>query len=1099
MATYTVTNLNGDGAGSLREAIDLANANAGLDDIVFQVGLTGTIDLSTGVTTGELALTDDVTINGDTNGDQKADITISGNGASRIFNTGNQYSSADVVLRSLTMTNGYAEFQGGAVFFGGGSLNIVDSTISNCTTAGTGGGLYADYTTVTISNSLITGNAASGKGGGITNYGGNTTILNSTIHGNQAGGAGGGIYKNGGEDVLGSGNTGDLVIVNCTITNNTSAGGAGGLVAGGEETIANTVIAGNLNAGNPLDVLGTLEIANNNIFGGTATVTSGTGNQFNITNTGLGALADNGGPVLTRSIVAADSVLVNAGSNAAAAGLTLDANGAPRIVAGTVDVGATEFQPLILVTTADDVVNASDGETSLREAITQANANGNANVIKFAAGLAGGTLVLTGGQLSINNDVTIDGDINGDDKADIAISGNNASRIFNIVTATTDVDLLSLTLTNGRGGEGGAVRANGISSLDIVDTTIMNSVSTNRGGGLFTNYATLTMTNSLVAGNTAATYGGGSYLRVTTATLTNSTIHGNAAAISGGGISTSYSTLNLNNNTITANRADSDGNGSGAGGGIEIFGTTVNAVNSVVGDNLLGTGAVESDVSGTLALATNSVFGTAATITTNNGSQTGVADLGLGALLDNGGTVLTRSPLDGSVLIGFGSNGGLPLDVSDVDNDGDTAEFLPQDGRGGLRIVGGTVDAGAVEQIVDETIGGTAAADTILGGLGNDILRGRGGGDTLDGGGGTNDTADYSEATGTGVTVNLSLGGPQLISATEGSDTLIGLENIIGSGLADNLTGNGQANRLDGRAGVDTMAGGGGADTYVVDTQSDILTEAPSADADIVLTALGNYSLFAIANVERITFTGAGNFVGRGNGLDNRIQGGLGNDRFVADQGGADRYFGDLGTTDTMDFRLSATGAVVNLGTGVHGGAAAGDLFSSIEYFFGSDTAGDNLVGDGFNNRFDGYGGADILLGAGGTDTLNGGNGDDEISGGSGLDFLRGEAGADDFNYSAVSNSGPTSGARDRILDFEAGIDDIDVTSIDAIAATGANDAFTAFIGNAAFTAEGQIRAFQAGANTVIEFNTTGTTGAEMQIQLNNFTAATLSFGDFIA
>jgi hypothetical protein len=1102
MATFTVTTTNDSGAGSLRQAVLDANAAAGADDIVFAAGLGGqTITL----TTGELELTGELTIDGDVNGDNKADITISGNNASRIFSV---ESGANADVLSLTLTNGFVDASQGAGIYArsGSTLDIADTTIRNCTIfaefpgdQANGGGI-ASRGTLTVTNSTITGNSGQTGGGVYTT--GDATFVNATISGNIAqdiqgtGGFGGGIEANGGT----------LTVLNSTVTGNTASYDGGGIsLAGATATLTNSVVAANIAIASPDDITGPGLTARNSFFGTNVTIDTDLGGNINNGgDPGLGALQDNGGTVQTHNINPG-SQLLNAGDSAAPGLPATDANGGDRKVGAAVDIGATEFQ--FRVTTAADEAfgggslaaeTADGGGLSLREALGLANANADADRIGFAASLAGQTLVLTGGQLSINNDVAIDGDTNGDDKADITISGNSASRIFNIVTATTDVDLLSLTLTNGRGGDGGAVRANGISSLDIVDTTIMNSVSTNRGGGLFANYATLTMTNSLVAGNTAAIFGGGSYLRVTTATLTNSTIHGNAAADSGGGISTNYSTLNLNNSTITANRADSDGNGSGVGGGIEIFGATVNAVNSVVGDNLVGTGAVEGDVSGTLALATNSVFGTATTITTNNGSQTGVADLGLGALLDNGGTVLTRSALDGSVLIGFGSSGGLPLDVSDIDNDGDTAEPLPQDGRGGLRIVGGTVDAGAVEQIVDETIGGTAGADTILGGLGNDILRGRGGDDTLDGGGGNNDTVDYSEAT-DAVAVDLSLGGAQLISASQGSDTILNVENITGTGLADTLTGNGQSNRLDGRAGIDTMAGGAGADFYVVDTQSDILIEAAGPDADTVLTTLANYSLFAIANVERITFTGSGNFVGRGNGLDNRILGGLGNDRFVADQGGADRYFGDLGSIDTMDFRPSALGAIVNLATGVHGGAALGDLFSSIEYFFGSDTAGDNLVGDGFNNRFDGYGGADILLGAGGTDTLNGGNGDDEISGGSGLDFLRGDAGADDFNYSALSNSGPTSAARDRILDFVAGLDDIDVTSIDAIAATGANDAFTTFLGSGAFTAEGQIRAFQSGANTVIEFNTTGASGAEMQIQLNNFTAATLTFGDFIA
>jgi hypothetical protein len=434
----------------------------------------------------------------------------------------------------------------------------------------------------------------------------------------------------------------------------------------------------------------------------------------------------------------------------------------------------------------------------------------------------------------------------------------------------------------------------------------------------------------------------------------------------------------------------------------------------------------------------------------------------------------------------------------------------------------------SVERIVGsgfgDTLIGDGRANILHGGSGNDTIDGAGGDDTISGGadndtltGGTGiDLADYSAAT-SPVTVSLALAGAQNTGATTGSDTLSGFENLLGAAFADTLTGDGQANllsgaggndtlngnggndTLDGGLGADTLNGGADNDTFIVDDAGDVLAEALNQGTDTVNTALSSYSLFSIVNVERILFTGAGNFVGRGNGLDNRIEGGAGNDRFVVDQGGADRYFGGTGVSDAVDYRPSAVGAIVNLTTNIHGGAAAGDVFSSIEYFYGSNTAGDTLTGAGFNDRFDGYGGNDVLSGLGGSDTLNGGDGDDEIAGGALIDFLTGNAGADDFNYGNVSESGPSSGARDRIYDFEAGIDDIDVSAIDAMASTGADDAFTQFIGAAAFTAEGQIRAYQSGANTIIEFNTTGTTGAEMQIQLQNFTAAALTIADFIA
>jgi Ca2+-binding RTX toxin-like protein len=44
-------------------------------------------------------------------------------------------------------------------------------------------------------------------------------------------------------------------------------------------------------------------------------------------------------------------------------------------------------------------------------------------------------------------------------------------------------------------------------------------------------------------------------------------------------------------------------------------------------------------------------------------------------------------------------------------------------------------------------------------------------------------------------------------------DTLVNIENLVGSAYADRLTGDGLANRLNGGAGNDTLNGGLGADT----------------------------------------------------------------------------------------------------------------------------------------------------------------------------------------------------------------------------------------------------------------------------------------------
>src|SRR3954447_12626606 len=76
-ATFTVTNTNDAGAGSLRDAIDQANLAVGADSITFAPTVTGTIQL----TTGELAIVDSVNIVGP--GASK--LTVNGGGANRVF------------------------------------------------------------------------------------------------------------------------------------------------------------------------------------------------------------------------------------------------------------------------------------------------------------------------------------------------------------------------------------------------------------------------------------------------------------------------------------------------------------------------------------------------------------------------------------------------------------------------------------------------------------------------------------------------------------------------------------------------------------------------------------------------------------------------------------------------------------------------------------------------------------------------------------------------------------------------------------------------------------------------------------------------------
>ena len=89
------------------------------------------------------------------------------------------------------------------------------------------------------------------------------------------------------------------------------------------------------------------------------------------------------------------------------------------------------------------------------------------------------------------------------------------------------------------------------------------------------------------------------------------------------------------------------------------------------------------------------------------------------------------------------------------------------------------------------------------GGAGNDYLGGVYG----------NDTTSYTSAA-TSVTVDLSLTGQQNTLGA-GSDTLVQIENLIGSVNADTLTGDGGINRLNGGDGGDILTGGGRRDVFV--------------------------------------------------------------------------------------------------------------------------------------------------------------------------------------------------------------------------------------------------------------------------------------------
>src|SRR3954447_20815295 len=177
-------------------------------------------------------------------------------------------------------------------------------------------------------------------------------------------------------------------------------------------------------------------------------------------------------------------------------------------------------------------------------------------------------------------------------------------------------------------------------------------------------------------------------------------------------------------------------------------------------------------------------------------------------------------------------------------------------------------------------------------------------------------------------------------------------------------------------------------------------------------------------------------------------------------------------------------------------GDAGNDTFSGnggIDFLRGS-VGDDHLYGGSGNDFLDGGenndvargdGGNDILVGLTGNDNLDGGTGNDDIFGGPGRDVLHGGAGADKFVFISTADS-PAS-AHDQITDFSLSSGDtIDLSSIHNFS----------FIGKGAFTAPWQVREGTAGGHGTVEVNTSGSSGAEMVIDLNG--NGTLTANDFI-
>ncbi|WP_183908750.1 calcium-binding protein, partial [Rhizobium sp. BK226] len=182
----------------------------------------------------------------------------------------------------------------------------------------------------------------------------------------------------------------------------------------------------------------------------------------------------------------------------------------------------------------------------------------------------------------------------------------------------------------------------------------------------------------------------------------------------------------------------------------------------------------------------------------------------------------------------------------------------------------------------NDTLNGSAGADTLIGGAGDDIYAVDNVGDSV--------TENASEGTDM-VRTNLAsytLGANVENLTYNGTATFAGTGNsldnlIIGGAASDTLSGGDGNDTLNGSAGADTLIGGAGDDIYAVENAGDSVTESAAAGTDMVRTNLASYTLGA--NVENLTYNGTATFTGTGNDLANTITGGNGGNTLTGGAG----------------------------------------------------------------------------------------------------------------------------------------------------------------------------------------------------------------------
>ena len=442
---------------TLREAIFLANGNAGQDSISFNpLVFTGGSDNVIRLTQGELAISDGLTIDGTSvggvviTGDAgNDDITLPGNQITDVSASfGGTAGAADDLLDDNSRVINFSS---------AGNLTLTSLTITGGRTTGesaNGGGIFNTSSgAIELTNSTLSGNSLAGdfaSGGGISSSSGDVSLINSTVSGNRSGrvGNGGGIFTS----------SGDVSLSSSTVSDNISVGGRGGgiITFSGTVSLLDSSVSGNSSdrsGGGIVTGSGSVTLTNSTVSGNSS---SGTGGGIDTE---------------TADVALINSTLSNNSSSGSSGGGIYNSQGDVSLINSSV-IGNTS-NSLGGGIFADNVV------------LTGSTVSGNSSV-----GGGGGIINSSGGVTLISSTVS-----------------SNTSGTFGggISSAGGSISLLNSTVSGNQSGtDGGGINAIN-SSVALINSTVTGNSTSGSGGGInmFDVFSAppITIENSIVAGN----------------------------------------------------------------------------------------------------------------------------------------------------------------------------------------------------------------------------------------------------------------------------------------------------------------------------------------------------------------------------------------------------------------------------------------------------------------------------------------------------------------------------------------------------------------------------------------------------------------------